>query len=112
MKASGQTLNSGRATLVVTALLLAALVVLPATAAAEQATVVVKFQVSPYVAAAVVDDGLVLHTNTAWVLTTETLAHDGSVVMETVNGPATGSAGLHVEVDNLVGYTLVAETTR
>ena len=107
MKANGKTRTIGRTARVATFLLLTALVALPGIATADEASVVVNLSENPSVDATVVDGGLLLHTNTAWTLTVDTA--DG---VETMSGPATGSKGHYVAAEDLVGYTLVAETTR
>ncbi len=112
MKTNADTRTKTRTVAAIAALALAALIAVPGLAAADHASVVVSFSVSPFVKASVVDGGLTVHTNTAWTLTLETLDADGNVKAETISGPATGSEGVRVAADALLGYTLVAEATR
>lgn len=88
---------------------LAGMLVAPQLAAAAGAEVNVSFSVAPTVRATLVDEGIFVQTNTAWVLTVERTDVDGAAFTETVRGTATGSTGSLVPVEGLVTYTLVAE---
>ena len=96
----------------VAGLLVVAALTLPVFAVADSASVTVSFRVTPTVSAEVVEGGLFVRSNAPWRLVAKTAGPDGSTVTLSDSGPATGAAGVLIEADSLIEYSLVIDTGR
>lgn len=102
-----------RIAFIATATLVATLLVLvPALAIAGSVSVTATFVIAPSVSAEVVDGGLVVYSTVPWQLVAEVAGPEGETRRIHESGERTGGSGVYVEAPDLIGYSLVPETTR